>query len=68
MCKVPSYVARQRGTSRRQVGSDGRLGTVGARGNREREAGAEAEAGGVSLTGTNPGFEKNKYWGFFSTL
>jgi len=35
-------MARQRGTSGRQVRSDGRLGAVGARG--ELGAGAEAEA------------------------
>jgi len=56
MCKVPSYVARQRSISRRQVGSDGRSGAVGARdkpGERaegEREAEAEGEAEGVPLT------------------
>ena len=50
MCKVPSYVARQRGTSRRQVGSDGGLGAVGARGKlgAEGEWEAKAEAGGGS--------------------
>ena len=44
MCKVPSYVACQRGTSRRWVGNDGGLGVVGARG--ELGAGVEAEAEG----------------------
>jgi len=65
-CKVPSYVARQRGTSRRRVGSNGGSGAVGvlsrsepgarAEGEREAEAEVEAEAeaegkvGGVPLT------------------
>jgi len=69
MCKVPSYVACQRGTSGRQVGSDGRSGVVGARGEpgvgaegeweaeaegeREAEAEVEGEAGGVPLTVSN---------------
>jgi len=51
-------VARQRGTSRRQVGSNGGSGAVGARGEPgvgaegewEAEAEAEGEAGGVPLT------------------
>jgi len=43
VCEVPSYMARQRGTSGKRVGSDGRSGVVG-----EREA--EVEAGGVLLT------------------
>jgi len=51
-------VVRQRGTSGRWVGSDGRLGAVGARGEpgagaegeQEAEAEAEGEAGGVPLT------------------
>jgi len=54
MCKVPSYMAHQRGTSRRRVGSNGWLGAVGATSRGEPEAGAEgeqeAEVGGVSLT------------------
>jgi len=53
-CKVPSYVARQRGTSGRRVGSDGGSGAVGARGEPgarlEGEREAEAEAEGVPLT------------------
>ena len=52
--KVPSYVARQRGTSRRWVGSDGGSGAVGARGElgvgAEGEWEAEGEAGGVPIT------------------
>ena len=43
-------MARQRGTSGRQVGSDGGSGAVGARG----EPGARAEAEGVPLTITPP--------------
>ena len=49
MCKVLSYVARQRGTSGRRVGSDGGSGAVGA-----REAEGEGEAEGVPLTITAP--------------
>jgi len=48
MCKVPSYVARQRGTSGRRVGSDG---GSGAEGEREAEAEAAGEAGGGSGSG-----------------
>ena len=58
MCEVPSYVACQRGTSGRRVGSDGRLGAVGARGEPgaqvEGEREAEGEAEGVPLTNTPP--------------
>ena len=49
-------MARQRGTSGRQVGSDGGSGAVGARGEPgaraegEREVEAEGEAEGVPLT------------------
>jgi len=56
MCKVPTYVARQRGTSGRRVGSSGGSGAVGvtsrsepgvgAEGERRVEAEAEAEAEG----------------------
>ena len=46
MCKVPSYVARQRGTSGRRVGRNGGSGAVTSRG--------EPGAGGVSLTITLP--------------
>jgi len=53
MCKVPSYVAYQRGTSGRQVGSDAGSGAVGARGKPgagaegEWEAEVEGKAGGA---------------------
>ena len=54
MCKVPSYVACQCGTSGGWVRSDGRSGAVGARGEPgagvEGEREAEAEAEGVPLT------------------
>jgi len=62
MCKVPSHVAHQRGTSRKQVRSDGGLGVVGARGRPgaegeqeaevegEQEVEAEGGMGGVPLT------------------
>ena len=50
-------MARQRGTSGRRVGSDGRSGAVGARGKpgvpAEGEREVEAEAEGVPLTTTN---------------
>jgi len=62
MCKVPTYVARQRSTSGRRVGSDGGSGAVGvasrgrlgAGAEGEWEAEAEGEAGGVPLTITPP--------------
>jgi len=44
MCKVPTYVARQRGTSGRQVGSSGGSGAVGV--TSRGEPGAEVEAEG----------------------
>ena len=60
MCKVPSYVARQRGTSGRRVRSNGGSGVVGvtsrgepgvgAEGEQEAEAEVEGKAGGVPLT------------------
>jgi len=60
MCKVPSYVAHQRGTSRRRVRSNGGSGVVGvtsrgepgvgAEGEQEAEAEVEGEVGGVPLT------------------
>ena len=52
MCKVLTYVARQRGTSGRRVGSNGGSGAVGVTSRGEPGAGAEAEA--VSLTITPP--------------
>ena len=62
MCKVPSYVACQCGTSGRQVRSNGGSGAVGvtSRGEPgtgaegEREAEVEGEAEGVPLTITPP--------------
>jgi len=52
MCKVPSYVAHQHGTSGRRVGSDGGSRAVGARGKLGvgAEGEWEVEAGGVPLT------------------
>ena len=43
MCKVLTYVARQRGTSRRQVGNNGGSGAVGVTLRGEPGAGAEGE-------------------------
>ena len=43
MCKVLTYVARQRGTSGRQVGSNGGSGAVGVTSRGELGAGAEGE-------------------------
>ncbi len=54
MCKVLSYMACQRGTSRKRVGSNGGSGAVGARGEpggeREVEGKVEGKAEGVPLT------------------
>jgi len=62
MCKVLSYVAYQRGTSGRRLGSNGRSGAVGvtsgggpgAGAEGEWEAEGEGEVGGVPLTITPP--------------
>ena len=63
MCKVLSYVAHQRGTSGKRVGSNGGLGAIGARGELGVGAGdeweAEGEAEGVPLTIT-PSLDKHQ--------
>jgi len=58
MCKVQSYLARQRGTSGKRIGSGGGLEVIGAMLGGEPEAGVEGEqeakaegkAGGLPLT------------------